>query len=94
MASLEEPVADGPTAVAFEDRGESFDDLVAEAEADVEESEPAEVFENFDDLVTEDVEIDDPPVNAEEPEASVAEAPESSEASVKKPTRRKKISFV
>jgi pilus assembly protein FimV len=96
MALLEEPVADGPTAVAFEDRGESFDDLVAEAEADVEEPEPepAEVFENFDDLVTEDVELDDPPVNAEEPEASVAEAPERSEASVKKPTRRKKISFV
>ncbi len=75
----------------FEDRGESFDDLVAEAEADVE---PAEVFENFDDLVTDDPDFDDSAAEAESVEAPVEESPARRAPAKKKTTRRKKISFV
>lgn len=99
LASLDEPAVQSDD-VEYEDRGESFEDLIAEAEADDEEAPPAEVYENFDDLITEDPELEQrgksKPVAQEAPVEKAAEQSSEGdgETGKKKARRKKKISFV
>ncbi len=82
----------GPEAPSEADETlESFEDLVAEAEAEEDDPSPPELLETFDDVITE----------AEaEAEAEVEEAGKSEEPAVEdpgetgKPHKKKKISFV
>ena len=90
--SLKTRVATAAPAVpADTDEFESFDDLVAEAEAESEEATP-EVYESLDDIISE-VEAEDGAEAAAEPEPE-PEPPKKSRKKREKKKKKKKISFV